>query len=121
QLIQLIQSFPSAADSKEFAFLNNPPKVRLYDGTPYAFSNCACTLIATLLRSALETGQLCSAACAAFSNAAASTPGTLPRTLRSIERILGPLALSSRVQTASTCSFVTGVPLVARPCGSPIA
>src|SRR5215469_10389366 len=77
-------------------------------------SRWALTRIWTLLRSALETGQPCSACWATFSKPASSNPGTLPLTLSSMVEILKPPSTCSNVQVALTASRSAGVPDWAR-------
>ena len=75
----------------------------------------ASSLTSTFPCRAFETGQFCFADSAAFSNAAWSIPGTLPRVSSSILVILGAPSTISSVQEARVSTRVTGVPAFSRP------
>jgi hypothetical protein len=74
------------------------------------------TLISTLPRSALETGQRSAACPTICSNSAASSPGTCARTVSSTVVIRGAPSTSSSVQAALTAT--RSQPAGSRPNGS---
>src|SRR5687767_8281519 len=81
----------------------------------HLYSSFASSVIGTFPLKACDTGQPSLVPCASLSNVAASTLGTLPRTVRCILVILKPSPTLSIVQATSVAMRVGGVPFFSSP------